>query len=95
MEGDVAIDKKTFAPPLQSWPKGYSKRLPGMLTSIVKYSDTIGYDGDDYREYEFLYDLDGEGRNVKGFIDRVFVKDGIWLRTCHHQHRECSHIRCT
>jgi len=76
--GIVEIEPKVFAPPLEAWPKGYSKRLPGMLASIVKVSDKIGYDGDNYQEYEFLYDLDGEGRNVKGFIDRIFVKDDIY-----------------
>jgi len=76
--GGVEIDNEAFCPPLKAWPKGYSKRLPGMLTSIVKISDKIGYDGENHQEYEFLHDLDGEGRCVKGFIDRIFIKDNFY-----------------
>jgi len=76
--GVIEIEPKVFAPPLEAWPPGYSKRLPGMLISIVKISDKIGYDGENHQEYEFLYPLDDEGRCVKGFIDRIFIKDGIY-----------------
>lgn len=79
LSGKVLVEANTPAPPTSSWPKAYMPRLPGMLRSIVNMSDKIGYDGTDHLEYEFRYDLDPPNdRYVKGFIDRLTIKDGLY-----------------
>jgi hypothetical protein len=64
------------APPI---PMDYKRRMPEHLSAIKKLTDQIGYDG--VLEWPFHYDLDPpNGRFIKGFIDRVVVKDGsAWI----------------
>lgn len=78
LEGEIELEENVFCPALETWPKGYSKRIPGELTAIVQLLDKLGYDGEIHTEHEFYHDLDGEGRHVKGFIDFLIKKNDFW-----------------
>lgn len=70
LKGDIEYEKGQKAPKL---PADYKKRLPGHLRSLDRIHQKIGFDG--ICEHEFYYELDSEGRKVKGFIDRLIQKD--------------------
>lgn len=55
-------------------PQEYKNKIPKHLAALKGLTDRIGYDGE--VEFEFRLDLDPpHGRHVKGFIDRLFVKN--------------------
>jgi CRISPR/Cas system-associated exonuclease Cas4 (RecB family) len=78
--GKIEVEPKVFSPPTSSWPASYKKRMPGHLRSLQHITEQIGFDGEDYLEFEFYYDLDPPNEKfVKGFIDRVIFKNGKYF----------------
>ena len=77
LNGKIEIEEGVVAPP--KLPSDYDKRFPKDLHAIQKLMDSIGTVG--HVEYEFYYDLDPpHGRHVKGFIDRLIIKDDkAWI----------------
>lgn len=77
LDGVIPIEEskdgeKIFAPKI---PQEYKNRMPEHLRSIEKLISQIGYEGE--TEIEFNLDLDPpNGKMVKGFIDRLVIKDG-------------------
>ena len=58
--------------------KSYKDRLPVHVRAIERITKNLGFDG--RLEHPFNYDLDPPNNKiVKGFIDRLIVKDDLWL----------------
>ena len=56
----------------------YMSRLPTHIKAIEKITRNFGFEG--RLEYPFNYDLDPPNNKiVKGFIDRLIVKDDMWI----------------
>lgn len=71
LSGKISLERDqngvdVLAPKL---PAEYKARMPEHLRSIKILTDKIGFGG--ILEHPFHYDLDGEGRHIKGFIDRL------------------------
>ena len=64
LERDDAAGTKP--PPL---PADYREKLPVHLRAVQHITSQLGFEG--LLEHPFYYDLDGQGRHVKGFIDRL------------------------
>jgi RecB family exonuclease len=70
LQGRILLEREdktgTKPPPL---PIDYREKLPSHLRSVQQITDKLGCEG--LLEHPFYYDLDGQGRHVKGFIDRL------------------------
>lgn len=59
-------------------PQDYKDKIPKHLAALKGLTDRIGYDGE--VEFEFRLDLDPPNqRYVKGFVDRVFIKNNKYF----------------
>jgi ATP-dependent exoDNAse (exonuclease V) beta subunit len=69
------FDKLVYCPDLLP---SYKQRLPIHVKNVEKITKNLGFEG--RTEYEFNYDLDPPNKKIlKGFIDRLIVRDGIWI----------------
>lgn len=80
LNGEIALEeykeKITYAP--KEIPPKYKKRIPGMLRSLERFSEQVGFDGE--IEWDFEYDLDPPNKKmVTGFIDRLIEKNGTYF----------------
>lgn len=71
---DEVIESKNL---LNEIPSEYKRKLPEHIKSVKKLTDIMGTDG--FTEWDFKHDLDiPNGKNVVGFIDRLFNKGDLW-----------------
>lgn len=76
----IAIEKDkngedVFCPDLS---RSYKDRFPTHIKNIEKITKNFGFEG--RTEIPFNYDLDPPNNKiVKGFIDRLIVKDNLWI----------------
>lgn len=73
LSGKIELQPGEVAPPLDP---EYKNKLTKHLQNFMKLSDKIGFDGE--IEWKFKIDMDGQGRCMTGFIDRMIIKDGIY-----------------
>lgn len=75
----VPVDKDAEGNPVfaKKLDKEYSKKLDRHCRVIYDLHQKIGFDGE--VEWDFEFDLDPPNNKiVKGFIDRLILKDGCW-----------------
>lgn len=80
IKGDILLERDDAggpkAPP--SLPPEYREKMPTHLRAVEHITSQLGTKG--LLEHPFYYDLDGQGRHVKGFIDRLIPKgDSIFI----------------